>query len=642
MKYVYCFLTFLFFGGSVRAAEFLGEPCRAANILSSRVVRAAGKEYLALMNMNEISHAELILIDAKTGEGKVFKAPAGAGCWAMQQIDGDRLAMGTFYDGTFLIFDLKTMSFVKTIRFPGEEYLWEFARGSDGRLYAGTYPKGKLGALDLVNYHVEDFGNPAKPNMYCREVSALPDGRIYCRYGMQSRDLFIFDPKTKQFSRAPSQMEKTTGGVVWNHYFVGIQVYDGKSAIAFDTNLQAVIPPPFPLPSAQGAWRINASITTAEDLYLMQGQSLYHFRTNRDRLTKELEADLHGGEITGRSSDGTFFGVCGQRYFTIKTGQAQIQLHEYPGKLSPREILFLEADSRDVLWGGPTFAGTLFFMDAKTKQFTNTDRVASHIGEVYDVAFMNGKVYAVAYAGGDIIEYNPAESWDQFNDKNPHTISHLGDRGYIRPVAGIRAGDDHLLYSGWMANYGTYGGAIAVTDPASGKTELIENPLGEQGISGVEADDRYIYAGTSVAGNGLPSKHGASIAFGVINKTTHKVEFTQSFSGGSVHFFARDRKAGIVAFVTDTTIRLFDPSKMTTKGGPISTPANLPRCTGGSVVCRGNGHLYFGNGSTIFSLDLETLQFKTAATAPFRIGLIAISTDGAIYSSSGTRLYRVN
>ena len=116
-----------------------------------------------------------------------------------------RLAMGTFYDGTFLIFDLKSMSFVKTIRFPGEEYLWQFARGGDGRLYAGTYPKGKLGALDLVNYQVEDFGNPAKPNMYCREVSTLPDGRIYCRYGMQSRDLFIFDPKTKQFSRAPSQ-----------------------------------------------------------------------------------------------------------------------------------------------------------------------------------------------------------------------------------------------------------------------------------------------------------------------------------------------------------------------------------------------------------------------------------------------------
>jgi hypothetical protein len=52
------------------------------------------------------------------------------------------------------------------VRFAKEEYLWNTAMGGDGRIYTGTYPGGRLGALDLTTYTVEDCGAPAAPNLY--------------------------------------------------------------------------------------------------------------------------------------------------------------------------------------------------------------------------------------------------------------------------------------------------------------------------------------------------------------------------------------------------------------------------------------------------------------------------------------------
>lgn len=650
MKRIFFLLTIFLLASNSRAAELLGEPCRSANVLASGLVHANGKEYFAMVNMNEISHAELILIDTKTGEGKSFKAPAGAGCWAMQQVDPHRVVLGTYYDGMFMVFDLNSMKFTKTIQFPGEQYLWNFAIGNDGRLYTGTYPGGKLGALDLTNYTVQDFGNPAKPNMYCRLVSTLPDGKIFCFFEEATPQRFIFDPKTKQFSPAPAAMDHISDGVVWNDYFLGSQAYDGKSPVAFDKDLKGIDPPPFPLPPGNKPWAVNTSLTTNQDLYISQGDTLYRFGPRDDHLIKEFQADLHGGHVTARAADGTYYGFRGQRYFTVRPGDRQIQLHPFPTELSPREILFVEIDPHGIIWGGPTFGLTLFSLDPATKKFVNTDTVCNGGGEVYDVTFFNDKVYAASYSGGDITEYDPRLPWDQFENKNPRNLVHLADHGYIRPIAGITVGDDHLLYSGWMAEYGTYGGAVAITDPQTGKTDLIKNPLGEEDVSGIAVDDHYIYVGTTLSANGLPSKPNATVSFGAIDKSTHKVAYTHSFNSGAISMLARDRKTGIVAFVTDDGIHLFDPSKLSAKQDPLLLPPKLPRAnpsandgTASCLAAPGDGHLYFASGNTVYSLDLKTMQIAAAATAPVdHIERLAISPNGAIYISASTRVYRLN
>ncbi|HWB54363.1 MAG TPA: hypothetical protein VG722_09220 [Tepidisphaeraceae bacterium] len=650
MKRLIFLLTILFFAFTAYAAEFLGEPCRSANVLATGLVHAGQQEYFAMVNMNEISHAELILINTKTGKGKSFTAPAGAGCWAMQQVDSHRVVLGTYYDGMFMVFDLNSMKFIKTIHFPGEQYLWNFAMGSDGRLYTGTYPGGKLGALDLTNYKVEDLGNPAKPNLYCRLVSALPDGRIFCFFEEAKDQRFIFNPKSGQFSPAPKDMDNTTDGVVWNNYFLGSQNYDGKSPIAFDRNLKAVDPPPFPLPTGKDMWKVNTKLTDADNLYIEQDNSLYHFRAGQSRLTQVFEADLHSGYVTARASGGTFFGYHGQRYFTIKPGQNEIHLHRFPVQLSPRDIVFLQVDPHGILWGGPTFGQTLFWLDPATKKFVNTDTICNAGGEVYDATFFNNKVYAASYSGGDIVEYDRDQPWDQFDNKNPRTIVHLAKDDCIRPVGGITIGDDHLLYSGWMAEYGEYGGSVAITDPKTGKTDLIKNPLGEEDVSGIAVDDHYIYVGTTTGANGLPPKPNSTVSFGVIDKSTHKVVYSHSFSASSVHSLARDRVTGIVVFAVDNNIQLFDPSKLLAKQNPLLASPNVPGtnksptdATASCLAAPGNGHLYFGSGNIVYSLDLRTMQIRSVAVAPVNhIVCLAVSKTGTIYVSDSSKLYQLN
>src|SRR3954462_1737474 len=87
--------------------ELLGQPCRSFNVLAGRVITdAAGKEQLVLTNMNENSGCELIFIDLASGTGKTYRAPAGAGSWALDEVPGKRLIVGTYFDGMFMVFDL--------------------------------------------------------------------------------------------------------------------------------------------------------------------------------------------------------------------------------------------------------------------------------------------------------------------------------------------------------------------------------------------------------------------------------------------------------------------------------------------------------------------------------------------------------
>ncbi|HEX8520708.1 MAG TPA: hypothetical protein VF669_00545 [Tepidisphaeraceae bacterium] len=610
--------------------EKLGDPCRARNVLAGRVVKMVdGQERLVLTNMNESSGAELICLDFKNNTAEVIKCPAGAGSWALDQVPGDRLVVGTYYDGKFMIFDLKTMKFIHTASFPGEQYIWNQAIGSDGRLYGGTYPGGKLGALDLNTYAVEDCGAPAPPNTYLRNVSALPDGRILCSLGMVKPATLLFDPKTKKFSSTPESMKDVLSGVTWNGYFLsGSAVFDGKT-------LQRVEKPPFPTPEG-GNWSVDTYASTGNTLYIRQKDTIWRYTTGDKELSLITTHMLKGARVLAGASTGDLMGVRGQDYFVITPGKDDIALNQIPGPSAPRDVHFLKVDQQKRLWGGPTFGQTLFSLDTQSGEAKNTSQVANSGGEVYDAAFIDGKVYAVAYSGGEIVRYDPDEPWNQIGGKNPRTIVSLTERGYIRPVAGVVVGPDKKLYSGWMAKYGTYGGAIAITDPADGKTELIENPFQQQGLHGIAVDEHSIYFGTSLEGNGLPHKSGESAGFGVVNRNTRKLTFSKAFPGAAVvsHVVA-DAKTGKVAFTVAGAWHLYDPKtqQVTPVAGALAAESISASAHDGAV--------YYGSGNTIQKIDLAAAKTSVSGTLPAPAHCVTVASDGEVFASAGTSVFRV-
>jgi len=611
----------------------LGQPCQARNVLAGRVVvgRATGREMFVLSNMNENSGAELIFIDPEKNTGTVYRAPAGAGSWALDEVPGDRLVVGTFYDGVFMVFDLRKMEFTKIAAFSGESYIWNLAFGSDGRVYGGTYGGGKLGALDLETYAVEDLGAPAPPNMYLRYVSALPDGRILCSFGQEKNTVLIFDPATKEFRPLPKSMVGISAGVTWHGYFLaGGRAFKGKTLYE--------VPPPFPNPpGGKSPAAVDAYVTTDDLLVLNQGTAVYAYRSGDKDL--KLIADINlRGRILASNRKGELLGVRGQDYFVIKPGDTKLHLKRIPGESAPRQTHFLRTDDRGRLWGGPTFGQTLWFMDTATKKATNTSTICDAGGEVYDVAFHDGKTYAIAYAGGDIVRYDADEPWNQWDNKNPKVIASVGAKGYIRPTGGAVFGPDGTLYSGWMARYGTYGGAVAITDPESGETELIENPLGEQAISGVAVDSKCIYVGSSLGANGLPNKTGESARFGVIDLSTRKVAFEHTFEGASgVRVLACDEKVGRVVVSVDGALKIFDSAKGEFIGG---MPADLPAPTCNSVASFG-GSLYYASEKSIVRLDIGALTLEKLAEAPAKVENVALGPDRTVYFSSDIDVYAV-
>jgi hypothetical protein len=624
-----------------RGADLLGEPCRAANVLSTRLVKSGGKEWFALANMNEVSHCELIFIDPATNTGQLFRAPAGAGAWALKQVRDDLLIVGTFYDGKFMVFDLKQKKFTKVIPFAGEEYIWNFALGNDGRIYGGTYPHAKLGALNLDTYEVEDCGAPAPPNLYLRDVSELPDGRIFCHFGMQKQTRLIYDPWSKVFSEVSPEMNKFDRGVLWNDYFIPVSSLDSSAAdpkVFHGASLEPEAPP-FPLPPKdRGAWVVSQLLTTRDVLCIQQGKTIWSYRAGDKALTEVCTADLQGGGINAITSDGTVVGLNGQSYMVLKPGEKEFALRRYPIELSPRVPHFLRSDNAGKLWGGPTFGQTIFWLDINSKKFQNTDRVCNSGGEVYDAAFLDGKVYTVSYVGGDICRYDPSVPWDQRNNVNPKSIVHVADRGYIRPEAGIVLGPDKKLYSGWAAKYGTYGGAVSITDPGDGKTELIENPLGDASICGVAVDDKFVYAGTTTNGNGLPARKDLPAKFGVIDRQTKKVVFEKAFDGKSfVRQIVRDASSGLIAMMVGDAVLVFDPGKRSF----ISVPKDLPKRTGDNLCAPGDGNLYFASAKEVVALELMSMKFQTIGSAPDKIEKLAVEKTGAVYVACGPRVYRV-
>jgi hypothetical protein len=228
----------------------------------------------------------------------------------------------------------------------------------------------------------------------------------------------------------------------------------------------------------------------------------------------------------------------------------------------------------------------------------NTRTVSDAGGEVYDVAVIDGISYAVAYSGGEIIRYDPSALWDQIHHVNPKTIARVSPE-YIRPVAGVTVGPDGRLYSGWQAKYGAYGGAIAITDPASGQTEVIPDPLGPQGVSGLAIAGDLALIGTTTGANGLPSQPGASAQLGVYDLKPRRLLFSHAFAGaGTVSSLVYDAKSGRAACLVDGRLWLFDPANRALAG---ETPVIPERVTSHQIRAW-DGRLFYGLGDTLYTL----------------------------------------
>jgi hypothetical protein len=161
-------------------------------------------------------------------------------------------------------------------------------------------------------------------------------------------------------------------------------------------------------------------------------------------------------------------------------------------------------DGKDTIWGSSGLGQTIFSYNINTGEYNNTLEVSTFGGEVYGICPIEDRLYLTSYCGGDHTVYYPDRPWEQ--GINPKSIEVLNPR-YIRPHTRSVIGADGNVWTGWMANYGTYGGAISKIDVKTDHVSVYENIIPEQGIESIVAGKNAVFFSTTGQGNGLPYRN---------------------------------------------------------------------------------------------------------------------------------------
>ncbi len=615
--------------------ELMTQPCMGWRFQAGLTLynAEAGRELMLLTSSAEMGGASLILTSLQDNASISLQIPGTAGAWAMAPMKGDRVAIGTYFDGNIHIYSLPENKFTDVVDIPGEAYVWNLVEAEDGRLYGGTFPGGKLVALDQETLELEDCGQAAMPNRFVHEVSPLPDGRLLCRVGSEAPGMRLYDPKSGSFVEAPEILNDVTGGIIWGQYFV-------TKTNVFNSELQPVSPPPFPVPPKdRGDWHILTAVSNKFHLFIQQGNAVYRYKSGEKDLALVCDFDLRGGRLMAATVDGGLVGTRGQEYFRIRTGDTALVRLQFPVASQPRVPAFLRSDTTGQIWGAPDWGQTLFFMDGDTGVFVSLGSVTPHAGGVRDVAFINRVAYGVCSPGGEIFRLDIDAPWYEWDGKNPKILDSLGTKGYPLSTGGILSSGPSMLYSGWSAAAGTYGGAIAVTDPKNEKTSIVENPLGRQGIAGLAANDRHLFVGTTLKGEDLPVKTGESPQFGILDLDALQPYRNHSFEGAvTVDRLLCSSVLGKVSMAVDGRLQVFDMKTMRMQPRFENMP---PEITSASVAQRKDACIYYGHHAKIVRVHLVTGAWEQVLEIPGEVGPLTAAPDGSLYAASGIDVYRI-
>jgi len=155
------------------------------------------------------------------------------------------------------------------------------------------------------------------------------------------------------------------------------------------------------------------------------------------------------------------------------------------------------------IYGSTIISMHIFCFDPKTRELDDLGRVGWSSGEVYDVIGYRDKVYLGSYGGGYWAVYDPEKPWAPEHDvdgisptANPRNFGQLGE-DMNRPFE-YAIGPDERIYIACRSNYRIPGGGLARFDPATEEIRVFRDE--DQSIQCVAADQRFVYAGTSISG----------------------------------------------------------------------------------------------------------------------------------------------
>ncbi|MDT9684417.1 hypothetical protein RND61_20510 [Streptomyces sp. TRM76323] len=638
----------------MREPEFIGVPLADVLLLGGTVAPGpSGKQ--ALWNASTGKPARLNAVDPTTGD-LLVSAPltGGDGAWSVTAAPSGVYA-GTYGNAHLYRWTPGSGDVAEDLGLPvaGQTFIWSLAADSEGRVWGGTFPGGRVFRFDPATRSFTDFGQAVPGQTYVRSI-ACSGGKVYTG-SYAAAHIAELDPATGVFTELPTP--PGLGSIT------GKQVYDLN---AYDNRLYARIgsdaPSPLfvfdlatrtwsdPIPDAHGL-----SVSPPDEnggVYFVQRGELRRY-------------DPATGQITG-----TGLILDGKVQNVRALGWAELGLPDYPGRSvvgtlwrgdmfrynpttgahavlgtkirrEPIDIQAIAAGGRRTLYVGGFLNGGLSSLN------TSTGAVSFHrFGQIEAILRdSEGTVWIGQYPDARLFRYRPDQEWNSpeyspggppGTPANPEVVLTL--KPQLQARARALAEVDGKIAVGTVPEGNRLGGGLALYDKDTGEWTFVRHVVQDMSVVALAADDGVVYGGASIFG-GLSTtpttrKTGAAFAWDVERgEKLWELELVEGIGAVS----AIEVFGGVVWALSGHTLFAIDP-----ESAQVLRRLKLGTRSNDGAIAVSRQKLYVSvDGALIFRIDPLFPDRDPRLLVNFPHRRLA-AHEGWLYFSRGPELYKVD
>ncbi|MET9018483.1 hypothetical protein ABZV93_00720 [Actinopolymorpha sp. NPDC004070] len=513
-----------------------------------------------------------ILAEYDLSTGRVVanhELTTGLGGWGAVAVGG-RVYAGMYAVADIHRLNLATGAVERLGRLGNEQYAFDLTASPAGKIYAGTFPGGKVYEIDPTagsgSPAVRDLGQAVPGLQYVRCVAAGPDGTVYAGTGTSAR-LVAIDPVTGARSDIlPSALHGESFvydvAVSADHVVAGTEPHGQLVVIdRADPTRTTVV--------ATGERTIDAITIDGSTAYFTARPSgaLYAYELDTGTLTR-LAVPVAAEETRGVFvRDGVVHGASGAGlWWTYDAADGgAVNVVDLPdvglrtGPEPPQSVSY-DSGSSQVLVGG-NFGLQVHDLARGTSRRVRVD------GEAKSMTLVRGRTVMAIYPGALVDAY----------DHRSANVVRIGKMGGLanRPRSMRLHPPGRLLLIGVRNEYGIPGGAFAVVDVRSGGIDRYDDLVADQAVAAVASYRDLAYLGTEISVDGAPPVAKEAVLVG-FDLTTRTVVWTWAAVPGATGYVSLVHHRGLLYGVTAQGVLLVGDPVTRTRIGAGRTPAGRP------------------------------------------------------------------
>jgi len=638
--------------------EFLGVPVKSLSLLSSTVVEPSkGLQGDVLITTHSTREGKVILFNPSSGDAKYFSLHGAQGAWALAWPGRgeDEVYIGTHHRANLFRLSLRDGQ-ITDLGFPfaatetggkkrGEEFIWSLTFASDGKVYGGTYPGGKLFSYDPAAGEYHDLGAIVEGEKYVRALSGDFPGRLYIGVGSHA-ELVVYDLASGRKRSILPEKYKGRAFVYHlqrlNHFLIAAVVPEPVILI-FDSRGDSLVKEILTPAGEDGLYFFGS------ESIIPRGEAIYFGTSPTGNL---YEYDLSKGEVT-KVADGLGgpFGLAADRYVFCRTAFDEYLIYDlaaqsvvlrrpahFEGEGLPIASLTEGPDGK--LYGGAFMNQHVFSYDPRAGNLHDLGPSVSFGGQVSSLCSVGGRIYLGHYVKAQLSVYDPKTPWrpGPGREANPRVIGSV-DNDQDR-IPAMTLGPDGKLYLGTRAAYGKLGGSLTVFDPTSESFTVHRNIVEAQDVHCLTTDgQRSIYAGCSKEG-GLGAQIRAKEAHLFVWDVEAQAKVFETIPVDTASYVnsLSVGKDGLIYGSADSTFFIFDPAKREVIWRKDPGFGDLT-----NVVASWDGFIYGTTARSFYRFDPRERTFGTIAKLSGESvrNLLLETKEGELYLAAAEKLYHI-